>query len=125
MAKAERILIVDDDEDAADFAARFLKSEGYEVRRAGSGPEALRLVARRPFDLVLLDVRMPAMDGSQVLDELLAGPRAPAVLVFTGDHGADPRIRAMTRRSAGIVLKPFKLNELRRLIQRALKGRAR
>jgi len=123
MARSERILIVDDDEDASDFAGRFLSLEGYRVSRAASGREALARLARQAFDLVLLDVHMPGMDSASVLGKILSVPSAPAVLVFTGDHGSDPDIRGMVRRASGIVLKPFKLNDLRRRIRKALGSR--
>ena len=73
MSGSARILVVDDDEDIRYTLARRLKREGYEeVALATKGREALDLIARRPFDLILLDIMMREMNGYEVLERLKA-----------------------------------------------------
>jgi class 3 adenylate cyclase len=67
-----RLLVVDDNETNLDLLSRRLRRLGHQVEIAASGPQALAALARRPFDLVLLDVLMPGMDGHQVLVQLKA-----------------------------------------------------
>jgi len=67
---SERILIVDDEDGMRRLLGRVLTREGYETSTVGSGAEALRLVANERFDLVVTDIKMPEMDGLQLLEEL-------------------------------------------------------
>ena len=67
-----RILIVDDEEHIRRILSLMLSSEGYEVAEAGDGASALELFASEVFDLVILDLRMPDMDGIEVLTRLRA-----------------------------------------------------
>jgi CheY-like chemotaxis protein len=69
-----RILIVDDQRPNRQLLEVMLASEGYQLDQASSGEEALALVARRPPDLILLDVMMPEMNGFQVATELKSNP---------------------------------------------------
>src|SRR5262245_55531396 len=70
--RVSSLLIVDDEELSREGLARHLRRHGYEVAGAGSGPEAVDLLGRRRFDLVLLDVLMPGMSGLDVLKALRA-----------------------------------------------------
>ena len=78
------VLVVDDDEAARDLLGRMLSREGFRVVTAAGGPDALRLATATPPDVITLDVRMPGMDGWQVLDTLKANPALadiPVVMV--------------------------------------------
>ena len=79
-----RVLVVDDDEDNAVIASTILRTHGYEVRAAPDGPTALRMLEEERFDVVLLDIMMPGMDGIEVLDRIKTNPRnagLPVILV--------------------------------------------
>jgi DNA-binding NtrC family response regulator len=113
------ILIVDDDEKLLDVLAAVLTSTGCDVTTARSGPEALRLLDNRGFGLILADLRMPKMDGVQLLKAIpLFQPDAKVVLMSAymsdetvadaGDNGV-----------YGCLHKPFTLAELRAVIDRA------
>ena len=66
----KKILVVDDEESIRDVLHRILKGEGYDVRTASTGEEALARLAEGPADLVLSDIRMPGMDGMALLSRL-------------------------------------------------------
>jgi GAF domain-containing protein/CheY-like chemotaxis protein len=87
-SRTERILIIDDQPDSVRLLSEVLSEQGrYRVFSAGSGPEGIALVARRRPDLILLDLRMPAMDGFAVIEELRGNPETMAIpiLVVTNE----------------------------------------
>ena len=69
--QSKRILVVDDDEAIRQMVEALLKEEGYTVEPAANGEEAVRLVRQKPFDLVILDIMMPVMDGWEVASRML------------------------------------------------------
>jgi CheY-like chemotaxis protein len=104
------ILVVDDDSALRESAADALSDAGHEVRVAGDGGEALRLLYPRPPGLVLLDLMMPSMDGwrfraVQRSDQRI---RAIPVVVMTAARDLDSR----PIEAASILLKPFRLDDL-------------
>ena len=107
------ILIVDDDVDTADFFAELLEMEGYQTRIAGSGREALAALDERPVHLILLDHRLPDMNGLEVCRQIrYAGNLSLPILLVTADstHGL-----AMTARAAGVTAylpKPMRNDDL-------------
>ncbi len=106
-----RVLVVDDDGSIRSFVRDALSEEGYQVSQAASGAEALKEVSQTALDLILLDVRMPGVDGWQVLDELrsAAGPQTPVVVMTASYSGQD---RALQSGAQGYLAKPFELAEL-------------
>ena len=86
------VLVVDDDEDNTVIASTILRTHGYDVRVAPSGPVALKILEAEPIDLVLLDVMMPEMSGIEVLDRIKANPRLatlPVILVTAKSQDED------------------------------------
>ena len=92
-----RVLIVDDNGDAAELMATFLDGLGYETKVAGDGPEALTAVAQARPDAAILDIGLPGMDGYELASELQAryGTRAPPLIALTGYAQATDRQRAL------------------------------
>ena len=87
----QRILIVDDEEPMRRLIATNLKASGYRIRTAADGNEALQLLDEHQFDLLLLDINMPRLDGVEVLRHLRQDPRTaqlPVIMLTTTD---DPR----------------------------------
>lgn len=113
-ATAPLILVVDDDADTCALVATLLGREGYETRRALSGPEALLLVEHEPVTLVLLDVVMPEMTGFAVIDALRKHPRGRhlPVILLTGRNDLDTRQEGMLRGVSEFLTKPIDKNEL-------------
>jgi CheY-like chemotaxis protein len=104
------VLIVDDDRPVRDAVALALESEGYRVRTAEHGEAALALLAEEQPSLILLDLRMPTMDGWQVKSRLEA--QAPGVPVVVMSGVARIQALAERRTAAGYLQKPFGIPEL-------------
>jgi CheY-like chemotaxis protein len=115
-----RILAVDDEPDLAAMLARMLKVDGHEVQVCSRGAEALALLAREPFDLLLTDVSMPDMDGWEVARRAAAlRPGLPIGLV-TGWGTQYEHLDLAALGIAFVLSKPFSLAEARRQVARAL-----
>ena len=115
-----RVLVVDDEKFIRDILADFLGMEGYEVRTAEDGQAALQEMSRGAYDVVISDLKMPKMGGIELLDEI--AKRTPNVLtvIMTGFGTVETAIDAMKRGAYDYVLKPFKVEEVVHIIQRAL-----
>ena len=107
-----RVLAVDDDASITDLLSRALRYEGWDVRTAGTGAEAVQTVQDHQPDIVLLDVMLPDMDGLQVLHRLRAQfPLLPVVFLSAKDAVAD-RVAGLAAGGDDYVTKPFSLEEL-------------
>lgn len=114
------VLVVDDEPDIRLIARVVLTSAGHEVTEAGSGEEALaRLEAHRP-DVLLLDVRMPGMDGWAVLDHVRIEQQDLPVVVFTADVRARADARRDWRDSERLLVKPFGPDQLLAAVDAAI-----
>jgi len=78
-----RLLIVEDEENLRDLYAEELEESGYEVARASNGKEAIDLVRKKDFDLVIMDIRMPEMDGIETLGKVISLERKIPVIIYT------------------------------------------
>lgn len=107
-----RVLVVDDEEDLRHLVGTALKFEGMAVSTAADGGEALSLVRREQFDVVVLDVMLPDLDGFEVLRRVREMPSAPAVLFLTARDDVDDRIRGLTQGADDYLGKPFSVGEL-------------
>jgi CheY-like chemotaxis protein len=110
-----RILLIDDDEGIREFISQALSDEGYEVVCAAHGAAGLRLLESERFAVVLLDIRMPIMDGRTFLREYLRrpGPRARIVALSATQESADD---TLPHKVDGFLSKPFNLDEMIDLI---------
>lgn len=103
------ILVVDDDEGNRDVLNRRLSRQGYEVTTAESGPQALRLLRKTKFDLVLLDLIMPVMDGDQVLAKIKSDPQlrhVPVIMLSAVDE-LDSVVRCILMGAEDYLSKPY------------------
>lgn len=117
MTGTERILVVDDDKDVRDLIAIVLSSGGYDVRTAQHGADALDLARQAPPGLILLDMRMPIMDGWEFARVYRAepGPHAPIIVLTAARDVAN---RAAEINADGYLGKPFDVVELLDLVAR-------
>jgi two-component system, OmpR family, response regulator MprA len=105
------VLVVEDDAPLAATLVRVLAAEGHDVEVAGDGNEALRRFRERPFDLVVLDVMLPGLDGIAVCKRLRAiGPRP--ILLLTALGGTEERVRGLDSGADDYLVKPFAYEEL-------------
>lgn len=118
-----KILIVEDEATARKSMALLLTDEGYEVLQAEDGPQALTLTSRCEPDLMLLDIRLPGMDGLTILECLQTKQTDIAVLVMTADTTSSTAIRATQLGAFDYIAKPVHLDHLLVLIERALEYR--
>jgi two-component system, OmpR family, response regulator len=117
-----RALIVEDEPRLLDSLTRALREEGYAVDKAATGEEGLSKAKTNDYDVVVLDVMLPRLDGWQVLAELRQTRRTP-VLMLTGRDTLQDRVRGLDGGADDYLVKPFDLPELlarlRALIRRA------
>src|SRR5208283_2138793 len=120
-----RVLVVDDEASICWALREFLGDLGHEVDVASSAEEGLDLAGRGPFDAVILDVRLPGIDGLSALGKFreLAGP-AP-IIVITAFGNLDTAVRAMEGGAFDYLVKPFDLDQAAAVITRALNARSR
>ncbi|TYK53179.1 response regulator transcription factor [Actinomadura decatromicini] len=118
-----RVLVVDDEPDLAEVLSRALVLEGWTVRTAGGGAEALAVAADFRPDAVVLDVMLPDIDGLGVLHRLRADAPEVCVLFLTARDAVEDRVAGLTAGGDDYVTKPFSLEEvlarLRGLLRRA------
>ena len=107
----KRILIIEDDRNILDIVAFNLEKEGYEVVLASDGEEGLLAFASQSFDLVLLDIMMPKLDGLSVLDSIRARADVP-VIIMSAKTAEDDRLDGFARRADDYICKPFSVKEL-------------
>ena len=105
------ILLVEDDSAMAATMVRALRASGYEVELATDGERALALAGSRTFALVLLDLRLPIVDGYAVLERLRKRDQVPIIVVTAGTELAD-RLKAFERGAVDFLAKPFWIEEL-------------
>jgi two-component system response regulator HydG len=120
MSEKGRILVADDEESHRIMMRAVLQEEGYEVAGAADGPEAIRAVEQEPFDLILLDIRMPGMDGIEALMEIRRiSPNVP-VLMMTAYASVKTAVDALKAGAFEYLIKPLDIDELKILIEKAL-----
>ena len=118
-----RILIVEDDQTTRESLAKALIHEGYEALPAASATQALHLLEREEADLVLSDIRMPGMDGLELLQRIgTIRPGLPFILL-TAYASVDSAVEAMKRGAYDYLTKPINLDKLILLIEKALEAR--
>lgn len=115
------ILVVDDEESICWGLEKLGRSMGCEVRTAASAEEALRLAAESPPDLLVVDVRLPGMDGLSALDEFRRVAESAPAIVMTAFGALEVAVEAVNRGALDYVLKPFDLQEMRGALERGLR----
>lgn len=114
------ILIVDDDEVMVETLRNVLRKKGYELFCAASGNEALELLRKELVDLVLLDMRLPDVDGLEVLSKIKELDTEILVIMMTAYSDVESAVSAMKAGAYHYINKPFELEELRLLIEKGL-----
>ena len=119
---AGRILVVDDDEGARDLIVSSLRADGHDVDASGDGLEALRLLARHWYDLIVSDLKMPDLDGPHLYSKVLRRwPTGAPHFVFVSGFGATTEYDGFLKAiRAPLLAKPFRIRELRRVVRRML-----
>ncbi len=119
----EKILVVDDEQSLRDVLSIMLKRAGYAVTSAMDGEEAIELLNREIFDLVITDLRMPKIDGMEVLKAVKSASPETVVLIITAFASADSAVEAMKQGAYDYLTKPFQVDEVQLIIRNALEKR--
>ena len=119
----EKILVVDDEQGLRDVLSIMLKRAGYAVTMATDGEEAIELVNKEIFDLVITDLRMPKVDGMEVLRAVKSTSPETVVLIITAFASADSAVEAMKQGAYDYLTKPFQVDEVQLIIRNALEKR--
>jgi two-component system, OmpR family, response regulator len=106
------VLIVDDDPELRDVLSAMLVKAGHVVDQAGDGPDALEKLATGEFDIVLLDINLPSMNGLDVLAQIQGQLKPPLVVVMTGDDTPEPLLEAVRLQAYRYLRKPFPLRTI-------------
>ncbi|KRT68611.1 MAG: Fis family transcriptional regulator, partial [Candidatus Rokubacteria bacterium CSP1-6] len=115
-----RILIADDEDSLRWVLEKGLKQAGYRVVAVKDGEAALQEAGSEPFDLILLDIRMPGMDGLTLLGKIREARPDAQVVIMTAHGTMETAIQAMQRGAYDYLAKPFDMDELLLLAERAL-----
>lgn len=105
------LLLVDDDRAVKYLLSESLQTEGYEVLTAGNGVDAVRLVGEFDFDLIMLDIMMPGMDGLEVCKRIRDRYAGPIVFISGRDRNAD-KVNGLAIGADDYITKPFELDEV-------------
>ena len=119
----KNILIADDDRILRTFVSRLLKKQKYAVATAADGQSAVALLKKKKFDLVLLDLWMPKMNGFEVLAIIRQQPRTPRVVVMTSDETPEAMLRAVKEQAYRYIRKPIDTEQLLEVVEDALEER--
>jgi DNA-binding response OmpR family regulator len=107
-----RILVVEDEKRIADFLSRGLESGGYAVEVAGDGASAIDMVHATEYDLIILDLGLPDMDGMAVLKKIRTRKTSPPVLILSARDAVDDRVKGLENGADDYLVKPFAYVEL-------------
>ena len=116
-----RLLVVEDDLPLAEALTTLLTSSGYAVDCVHDGPSAEALVAAERFDLVILDLNLPEMDGLTVLNAMRSRSNPAAVMILTARGAAEDRVRGLDLGADDYMTKPFDVREFEARVRSLLR----
>jgi two-component system, OmpR family, response regulator len=118
-----RILIVDDEDDFREAIIKRLRARKVDIEGANSGPKALEMLTAQEFDVVVLDVKMPGMDGIETLREIKLKKPLVEVIMLTGHASVESGIQGMQLGAFDYVMKPVALDDLMDKLRQAYERR--
>jgi DNA-binding response OmpR family regulator len=119
-----RVLVIEDDDRIARLLARALEKEGFPTERAATGTDGLTTALARDFELVILDLMLPGLDGRQVLDRLIDERPDQRVLVLSAVPEIGTRVAVLEAGAADFLAKPFAVAELLARVRARLRSAA-
>ena len=123
MSEKANILVIDDQESIRDSCKQSLSRKGYEVDTANNGEQGLDLLKKKSYDLVILDLKMPGLNGIDVLKKIKENDPEVVVVVITGHATIESAVDAMKYGAFDFIPKPFTPESLRMIVKRALNTR--
>ena len=125
MAHRIKLLIVDDEVRFLDAIARRLEMRGFDVTKASSGAAALAVAQTQKFDVALLDLKMPGMNGREILEVLKGEHKFLEVIILTGHGSLDSAVECTKLGAYGYLPKPYEFDKLIEVLRRAYEHRLR
>jgi DNA-binding NtrC family response regulator len=116
-----RILIIDDDPDICDYMRLMLSRQGYEVESSVDPEEALNMLREHEFHLLVLDLMMPKIHGTQLLEEIRKFDRDISIIISTGYPSVDTAVLSLRYKVSDYIKKPFDLKEFEQSVERILR----
>lgn len=116
----KQILVVEDEYDIGDIIEHYLKREGMQVLRAMNGKQAIEIHAAQPIDLILLDIKLPELNGWEVLSKIRQKAQTPVIMLTALDQEID-KVMALRIGADDFVVKPFNPNEVVARVQAVLR----
>lgn len=120
---AIRILVIDDEPDVCDYLVMLLEKEGYAVDAESDPVAGLERFHAGDYHLVILDIMMPGMDGTAVLEQIRRGDREVAVIVFTGYPSVETAVESLRHQAQDYLKKPLRVDALKAAVRRVLTDR--
>lgn len=114
------ILIVDDEERMRHLLSIMLGRKGYHVDQAGDGVEALEMITAEPFDMIITDIKMPRMDGIELLKKIMAMEIPSPVVFITAYATVESAVEAMRQGAVDYIIKPFEEDRILLTVERTL-----
>jgi DNA-binding NtrC family response regulator len=114
------ILVVDDDEAVRIMLSSVLNDEGYVVEAVENGKKAIKACEKSPFDVALIDIELPDIKGTELLDRMKKIQPKMIRIIITGHPSLESAMKAVNERADGYVLKPFEVTQLLEKIRRLL-----
>lgn len=119
----KKIIVIDDDKSILRTFTRILQKVGYEIDVAETGKEAIEKVEGRQYDLALVDIRLPDMDGTELLAKLKRQFQNTVKIMITGFPSLETGVKALDEGADAYLVKPVKPQELLALLNEKLKNR--
>ena len=117
--KPIRVLVIDDESVICDACRLVLEEKGHGVDRCLNGKAGLQAIERGPYDLILLDMKLPDIDGTEILKTVSQKTPAPCVIVMTGYSTMSNALQAMKLGAADYLAKPFTDDELLAAVEKS------
>ena len=117
----ENILVVDDDAEVRKTLSSILSNEGYSVETVENGKQATKISEKSRFDIALIDIKLPDMDGTELLHKLKQNQPHMAKIIITGFPTLENAMETVNEGADGYVLKPFDTEKLLEMIRKHLK----
>jgi len=115
----EKVLLVDDEEEFVETLAERMRNRGMKVETSNSGVDALELIDQEAYDVVVLDLQMPGMDGIEALAKIKRRKPDIQVVLLTGHATVEKGVEAMKRGALEVLEKPIDLSKLQEVIHKA------
>jgi DNA-binding NtrC family response regulator len=120
----ESILVVDDDTELRKVLSSILSEEGYSVETVENGEQAIRVSEKKRFDLALIDIKLPDMEGTELLQRLKAKQPHIVMIIVTGFPTVENAVGAVNEGADGYILKPFEIRKLLQAVRKHLNKEA-